>query len=61
MVTARFHNVFGLSVETVESQPVLGWKDTETIDEAQVFFFDGFVINVPFIKIMIGDIFEVFG
>lgn len=60
MVTARFHNVFGLSVETVESQPVLGWKDTETIDEAQVFFFDGFVINVPFIKIMIGDIFEVF-
>jgi len=60
MVTARFHHVFGLSIETVESQPVLGWKDTETIDEAQVFFFDGFVINVPFIKIMIGDIFEVF-
>jgi len=25
-----------------------------------VYFFDGFVINVPFIKIMIGDIFEVF-
>jgi hypothetical protein len=61
MVTARFHNVFGLSIETVESQPVLGWKDSETIDEAQVYFFDGWVVNVPFCKIMIGDIFEVFG
>ena len=61
MVAARFHNVFGLSIETVESQPVLGWKDSETIDEAQVYFFDGWVINVPFCKIMIGDIFEVFG
>jgi len=61
MVTVRFHNVFGLSIETVESQPVLGWKDSETIDEAQVYFFDGWVINVPFFKIMIGDIFEVFG
>ena len=61
MVTVRFHNVFGLSIETVESQPVLGWKDSETIDEAQVYFFDGWVINVPFCKIMIGDIFEVFG
>ena len=60
MVTARFHNVFGLSIETVESQPVLGWKDSETIDEAQVYFFDGWVVNVPFCKIMIGDIFEVF-
>ena len=61
MVTARFHNVFGLSIETVESQPVLGWKDSETIDEAQVYFFDGWVVNVPFCKIMIGDIFEIFG
>ena len=61
MVTVRFHNVFGLSIETVESQPVLGWKDSETIDEAQVYFFDGWVVNVPFCKIMIGDIFEVFG
>jgi len=25
-----------------------------------VYFFDGFVINVPFFKIMIGDIFEGF-
>jgi hypothetical protein len=52
--------VFGLSAETVQSQPVLGWKDGEDIDEAQVYFFDGYVINIPFCKIMIGEIFEVF-
>jgi len=51
MVAARFHHVFGVSIETVQSQPVLGWKYGEEIDEAQVYFFDGFVINIPFIKI----------
>jgi hypothetical protein len=39
---------------------VLGWKDDETIEDATVFFFDGYIINIPFVKIMIGDIFEVF-
>lgn len=60
MVVARFHNVFGLSAETVQSQPVLGWKEGESIDDANVYFFDGFVINIPFVKIMIGDIYDVF-
>ena len=60
MITSRFHNVFGLSIETVRSQPVLGWKEGEDIDDAQVYFFDGFVINIPFVKIMIGDIFDFF-
>ena len=60
MVTVRFHHVFGLSIETVESQPVLGWKDGEDIDNAQVYFFDGFIINIPFVKIHIGEVFEVF-
>jgi len=60
MIVARFHHVFGLSAETVESQPVLGWKEGEDIEDANVYFFDGYVINVPFCKIMIGDIFEVF-
>jgi hypothetical protein len=60
MVAARFHHVFGVSIETVQAQPVLGWKQDQDIDDAQVFFFDGFVINIPFIKIMIGDVFEVF-
>lgn len=57
MVSCRFHNVFGLSAETVEGQPVLGFTHDQTIDDADVFFFDGFVINVPFFKIMIGDVY----
>lgn len=60
MIVARFHNVFGLSAETVQSQPVLGWKAGEDIDDAQVYFFDGYVINIPFMKIMIGDVYDVF-
>jgi hypothetical protein len=60
MIAIRFHHVFGLSAETVQSQPVLGWKLDEDINDAQVYFFDGFVINIPFFKIMIGDIFEAF-
>ena len=60
MVSCKFHNVFGLSIETVESQPVLGWKEGETIEDSQVFFFDGWVINIPFVKILIGDIFDYF-
>lgn len=60
MIVMRFHNVFGLSAETVQSQPVLGWKNGEDIDDAQVYFFDGYVINIPFFKIMIGDVYDVF-
>ena len=60
MITARFHNVFGLSVETVEAQPVLGWKEGESIDEAQVYFFDGWIINIPFFKVHIGEVFDYF-
>lgn len=60
MISFRFHQVFGLSLETVQSQPVLGWKGGETIKDAEVFFFEGFIINVPFCKIMIGDVFDVF-
>ena len=59
MIVARFHHVFGLSIETVQAQPVLGWKEGEDIDDATVYFFDGFVINIPFIKIMFGDVFDV--
>ena len=60
MIAVRFHHVFGLSIETVQSQPVLGWKEQEEIGDAQVYFFDGFVINIPFVKIMIGEVFDVF-
>jgi len=60
MIVFRFHHVFGLSAETVQSQPVLGWKEGENIDDATVYFFDGYVINIPFCKIMIGEVFDVF-
>jgi hypothetical protein len=60
MVGIKFHNVFGLSIETVESQPVLGWKEGEDIDEAQVYFFDGWIINLPLCKIHIGQVFDYF-
>lgn len=59
MVTARFHNVFGLSAETVEEQPVLGFGKDQTIDDAVVYFFDGYIINIPFCKIMIGDVYGI--
>jgi hypothetical protein len=59
MVTARFHHVFGLSAETVEDQPVLGFKLGETIEDAEVYFFNGFIINIPFVKIMIGDVYGI--
>ena len=60
MIVFRFHHVFGLSAETVQSQPVLGWKEEEDIDDAQVYFFDGYIINIPFCKIMIGEVFDIF-
>lgn len=58
MIAIRFHHVFGLSIETVQSQPVLGWSMEKDIDEAQVYFFEGFIINIPFVKIMIGNVFD---
>jgi hypothetical protein len=39
---------------------VLGWKEGEDIEDANVYFFDGFVINIPLCKIMIGDIYDIF-
>jgi len=59
MVGIRFHHVFGLSVETVEGQPVLGFTKDQGIEEAEVYFFDGFVINIPFFKIHIGDVYGI--
>ncbi len=61
MVSCKFHHQFGLSIESVQSQPVLGWtNDTQTIHEAQVYFFDGIILNFPFLKIHIGEVFDFF-
>jgi hypothetical protein len=47
---------FGLSVESVENQPVYGYRSDDPMHE-DIYFFDGFIINIPFVKIMIGEIF----
>ena len=57
VVSVKFWHVFGLSVESVESQPVFGHQEGEDVDDAQVYFFDGYVFNIPFCKIMIGDVY----
>ena len=59
VVSVKLWHVFGLSIESVEAQPIYGHLPTETMDDAQVFFFDGFIINIPFIKIMLGDVWGV--
>jgi hypothetical protein len=57
VVSVRFWHVFGLSAESVEAQPVYGHMPGESEDDATVYFFDGYVINIPFVKIMIGDVY----
>ena len=56
VVSVRFWHVFGLSVESVEAQPIYGHKRGEDEDTAEVYFFDGYIINIPFCKIMLGDV-----
>jgi hypothetical protein len=56
IVSVKFWHVFGLSVESVENQPVYGYRSDDPMHE-DIYFFDGFIINIPFIKIMIGEIF----
>lgn len=60
MVSIKFHHGFGLHIESVQSQPVLGWGLDETIEESQVYFFDGIILNLPFMKIHIGEVFDYF-
>lgn len=57
VVSFRLWHVFGLSVESVEAQPVYGHKDDETEEDATIYFFDGYIINIPFVKIMIGTVY----
>ena len=57
VVSVRFWHVFGVSIESVDSQPVYGHQRGESVDDADIYFFDGYVINIPFIKIMIGSVY----
>lgn len=56
IVSVKLWHVFGLSIESVEAQPVYGHTSEESEADATIYFFDGYVINIPFIKIMIGDV-----
>lgn len=59
VVQVSFWHVFGLSLESVEAQPVYGRKQDESDLDATIYFFDGFILNIPFCKIMIGDIWAI--
>ena len=59
VVQCSFWHVFGLSLESVEAQPVYGHKRGESEFDATIYFFDGFILNIPFMKIMIGDVYGI--
>ena len=51
VIQVNLCHVFGLSAETTQAMPVF----TETEDgDIAVVVFEGFVINVPFLKILLG-------
>ena len=57
VVQCSFWHVFGLSVESVEAQPVYGHQRGETEEDATIYFFDGYIFNIPFMKIMLGNVY----
>ena len=57
VVQCSFWHVFGLSVESVEAQPVYGHQRGETEEDATIYFFDGYIFNIPFMKIMVGNVY----
>lgn len=50
----NFCHVFGLSAETTEAMPIF----IEDDDGVGIGFFEGFVINLPFVKILLGKLIE---
>jgi len=57
VVQFSFWHVFGLSVESVEAQPVYGHKQGQGEEDATIYFFDGYIFNIPFVKIMVGNVY----
>jgi len=57
VIQCSFWHVFGFSVESVEAQPIYGHKYGESNENSIIYFFDGFIINIPFCKIMLGDVY----
>ena len=56
VISVKFWHVFGLSLESVEAQPVYGYTSEDDEADATIYFFDGYILNVPFLKIMIGTV-----
>lgn len=54
-----FRNGFGFDIEIVPHLPLWTWMEGEdpAVDEAGIGVFDGFVINIPFIKIFVGTLY----
>jgi len=57
VVQFSFWHVFGFSVESVEAQPVYGHKQGQGEEDATIYFFDGYIFNIPFVKIMVGTVY----
>ena len=57
VVQFSFWHVFGLSVESVEAQPVYGHKQGQGEEDVTIYFFDGYIFNIPFVKIMVGNVY----
>ena len=58
MVKVLLRNGFGLDLEVVDSLPLWIWemdKDPEQ-DDPDVGIYEGFVVNLPFIKILVGKL-----
>ena len=58
-VTVLFRNGFGVDLEVMPCMPVWYWEKDEdpTEDEPGVAVFDGMIINIPFIKIIWGEVY----
>ena len=56
VISVKFWHVFGLSLESVEDQPVYGHAPQESDEDAIIYFFSGYILNIPFFKIMIGNV-----
>lgn len=56
VISVKFWHVFGLSLESVEAQPVYGNTPEDSAADATIYFFDGYILNIPFMKIMIGEV-----
>ena len=64
MVVVRLRNGFGFDVEIVDDMPVWAWTSAEA-DRAEdppdaVATFNGMVFDLPFLKIMVGNVGDVY-